>query len=91
MLNRNGRILLSPSDLNDFVECRHRTTLARQVALVLYAQALRRAQLGLVIVAQAQLADQPRRLGGDTLALVVAAIVLGAARMAVAGGHQKMS
>jgi uncharacterized protein len=33
MLNRNGRILLSPSDLNDFVECAHRTTLARQVAL----------------------------------------------------------
>ncbi|HKU85164.1 MAG TPA: TM0106 family RecB-like putative nuclease [Casimicrobiaceae bacterium] len=33
MLNRNGRILLSPSDLNDFVECGHRTTLARQVAL----------------------------------------------------------
>jgi uncharacterized protein len=33
MLNRNGRILLSPSDLNDFVECGYRTTLARQVAL----------------------------------------------------------
>ena len=33
MLNRNGRIVLSPSDLNDFVECGHRTTLARQVAL----------------------------------------------------------
>jgi len=33
MLNLNGRILLSPSDLNDFVECGHRTTLARQVAL----------------------------------------------------------
>ena len=33
MLNRSGRILLSPSDLNDFVECGHRTTLARQVAL----------------------------------------------------------
>jgi uncharacterized protein len=28
-----GRILLSPSDLNDYVECEHRTTLARQVAL----------------------------------------------------------
>ncbi len=33
MQNRNGRILLSPSDLNDFVQCGHRTTLARQVAL----------------------------------------------------------
>ena len=33
MLNRDGRILLSPSDLNDYVECEHRTTLARQVAL----------------------------------------------------------
>ena len=29
----NGRILLSPSDLNDYVECGHRTTLARRVAL----------------------------------------------------------
>ena len=33
MQSRNGRILLSPSDLNDYVECEHRTTLARQVAL----------------------------------------------------------
>ena len=33
MLRRNGRLLLSPSDLNDYVECEHRTTLARQVAL----------------------------------------------------------
>jgi uncharacterized protein len=33
MLSRDGRILLSPSDLNDYVECEHRTTLARQVAL----------------------------------------------------------
>jgi len=30
---RNGHLLLSPSDLNDYVECEHRTTLARQVAL----------------------------------------------------------
>src|SRR5258708_27794818 len=28
----NGRILLSPSDLNDYVNCRHLTTLAREVA-----------------------------------------------------------
>src|SRR5690242_11730178 len=33
MLSRSGRIFLSPSDLNDYVECEHRTTLARQVAL----------------------------------------------------------
>src|SRR6185295_4115101 len=33
MLSREGRIFLSPSDLNDYVECEHRTTLARQVAL----------------------------------------------------------
>jgi len=33
MQSVNGRILLSPSDLNDYVECAHRTTLARQVAL----------------------------------------------------------
>jgi uncharacterized protein len=33
MLSQDGHILLSPSDLNDYVECEHRTTLARQVAL----------------------------------------------------------
>jgi len=33
MQSRNGHLLLSPSDLNDYVECEHRTTLARQVAL----------------------------------------------------------
>ena len=33
MLKRDGRLILSPSDLNAFVECRHRTTLAREVAL----------------------------------------------------------
>ena len=33
MLNRDGRIVLSPSDLNDYVECEHRTALAWQVAL----------------------------------------------------------
>jgi len=33
MQSRNGHLLLSPSDLNDYVECGHRTTLARQVAL----------------------------------------------------------
>jgi uncharacterized protein len=33
MLSRDGRLILSPSDLNAFVECRHRTTLAREVAL----------------------------------------------------------
>ncbi len=33
MLSQHDRILLSPSDLNDYVECEHRTTLARQVAL----------------------------------------------------------
>lgn len=33
MLSRDGRILLSPSDLNDYVECEHRTRLARQVAV----------------------------------------------------------
>ncbi|HEY2817100.1 MAG TPA: TM0106 family RecB-like putative nuclease [Casimicrobiaceae bacterium] len=33
MLSHSGRIFLSPSDLNDYVECEHRTTLARQVAL----------------------------------------------------------
>jgi uncharacterized protein len=32
MLSRDGRILLSPSDLNDFVSCQHLTTLAREVA-----------------------------------------------------------
>ena len=30
MQSSNGRILLSPSDLNDYVECGHRTTLARR-------------------------------------------------------------
>src|SRR5215475_3683722 len=29
----NGRLVLSPSDLNDYVECAHLTTLAREVAL----------------------------------------------------------
>jgi uncharacterized protein len=33
MLSRHGRILLSPSDLNDYFECEHRITLAREVAL----------------------------------------------------------
>src|SRR5205809_679250 len=33
MLSRDGRILLSPSDLTDYIECEHRTMLARQVAL----------------------------------------------------------
>ena len=33
MQNSNGGILLSPSDLNDYVNCRHLTTLAREVAL----------------------------------------------------------
>lgn len=32
MQNASGRILLSPSDLSDYVECRHRTTLALEVA-----------------------------------------------------------
>jgi len=32
MQSSNGRILLSPSDLNDYVSCRHLTTLAREVA-----------------------------------------------------------
>ena len=32
MRSSNGRILLSPSDLNDYVNCRHLTTLAREVA-----------------------------------------------------------
>ena len=32
MQSFNGRLLLSPSDLNDFVNCRHLTTLAREVA-----------------------------------------------------------
>ena len=32
MQSSNGRILLSPSDLNDYVNCRHLTTLAREVA-----------------------------------------------------------
>ena len=32
MQNRDGRILLSPSDLNDHVECPHLTTLALEVA-----------------------------------------------------------
>lgn len=32
MQSLGGRILLSPSDLNDFVNCRHLTTLAREVA-----------------------------------------------------------
>ena len=33
MRSSNGRVLLSPSDLNDYVGCEHHTTLARQVAL----------------------------------------------------------
>jgi uncharacterized protein len=33
MLSVSGRLLLSPSDLNNHVECPHRTTLAREVAL----------------------------------------------------------
>ena len=33
MQNVAGRILLSPSDLNDYVNCRHLTTLRREVAL----------------------------------------------------------
>jgi uncharacterized protein len=32
MQSANGRILLSPSDLNDYVSCRHLTTLVREVA-----------------------------------------------------------
>ena len=28
----DGRVLLSPSDLNDYINCRHLTTLAREVA-----------------------------------------------------------
>jgi len=32
MLSRDGRLLLSPSDLNDHVECPHLTTLALEVA-----------------------------------------------------------
>ena len=28
----NGRLVLSPSDLNDYVECPHLTTLALEVA-----------------------------------------------------------
>lgn len=32
MQNASGRLLLSPSDLNDYVNCRHLTTLAREVA-----------------------------------------------------------
>src|SRR5262245_10653523 len=32
MQSRDGRLLLSPSDLNDYVECEHRTTLSRHVA-----------------------------------------------------------
>ena len=32
MQSSNGRILLSPSDLNNYVNCRHLTTLAREVA-----------------------------------------------------------
>src|SRR6266545_2793468 len=32
MQSTNGRILLSPSDLNDYVNCRHLTTLVREVA-----------------------------------------------------------
>src|SRR6266542_3379304 len=32
MQSSNGRILVSPSDLNDYVSCQHLTTLARQVA-----------------------------------------------------------
>ena len=35
MQSSNGRILLSPSDLNDYVSCRHLTTLAREVARIL--------------------------------------------------------
>ena len=33
MQSRSGLLLLSPSDLNAYVECEHRTTLARQVAM----------------------------------------------------------
>ena len=33
MLNKNGAILLSPSDLADYIGCAHHTTLAREVAL----------------------------------------------------------
>src|SRR5262249_16632016 len=32
MQNAHGRILLSPSDLNDYVECQHRSTLTLEVA-----------------------------------------------------------
>src|SRR2546429_455689 len=32
MQSRDGHILLSPSDLNDYVECPHLTTLALEVA-----------------------------------------------------------
>jgi uncharacterized protein len=32
MQNSNGRVLLSPSDLNNYVNCRHLTTLTREVA-----------------------------------------------------------
>jgi uncharacterized protein len=32
MQSANGRLLLSPSDLNDYVSCQHLTTLAREVA-----------------------------------------------------------
>jgi uncharacterized protein len=33
MLNKNGAIFLSPSDLADYIGCAHHTTLAREVAL----------------------------------------------------------
>src|SRR6201988_2601225 len=32
MLRVDGRVFLSPSDLNDYVECQHLTTLALEVA-----------------------------------------------------------
>ena len=32
MQDANGRLLLAPSDLNDYVSCQHLTTLARQAA-----------------------------------------------------------
>jgi hypothetical protein len=74
-----------------FAQRRFYFRIAWQVTLVLYPQALRRAQFRLVIVAQPQFADQARRLGGDALALVVAAVIVRAARMAVGPGQQKMS
>lgn len=39
---RDDRLLLSPSVLNDFVECEHRTSLAREVALGMRARPGRR-------------------------------------------------